>query len=66
MSIEYVLNKQPANPPIFLYVIDTCLRDEDMKALKDSLIVSLNLLPLHALVGLVTYGTMVRFTFLFI
>lgn len=63
MSIEYVLNKQPSNPPIFLYVVDTCLRDEDLKALKDSLIVSLNLLPPHALVGLITYGTMVYLYF---
>lgn len=59
MSIEYVLNKQPANPPIFLYVVDTCLRDEDLQSLKDSLTVSLNLLPPHALVGLITFGTMV-------
>jgi protein transport protein SEC23 len=58
--MEYVLNKPPANPPIFLYVVDTCLRDEDMKALKDSLIVSLSLLPPNALVGLVTFGTMVH------
>lgn len=59
MSIEYVLNKQPANPPIFLYVVDTCLRDQDLQSLKDSLTVSLNLLPPHALVGLITFGTMV-------
>jgi protein transport protein SEC23 len=59
LTMEYVLNKPPSNPPIFLYVVDTCLRDEDMKALKDSLIVSLSLLPQNALVGLVTFGTMV-------
>jgi protein transport protein SEC23 len=61
LTMEYVLNKPPANPPIFLYVVDTCLRDEDMKALKDSLIVSLALLPPNALVGLITFGTMVKF-----
>lgn len=31
-----------------------------MKALKDSLVMSLSLLPSDALVGLITYGTMVR------
>lgn len=47
-------------PPIFLYVVDTCVDEDDLKALKDSLVVSLSLLPPHALVGLITYGTMVR------
>ena len=60
LSIEYVLNKNPGAPPVFLYVVDTCLDEEDLKALRDSLIVSLNLLPQHALVGLITFGTMVR------
>jgi protein transport protein SEC23 len=59
MSIEYTLNKPLGPPPVFLYVVDTCLEEDDLKSLKDSLIVSLNLLPAHALVGLVTYGTMV-------
>jgi protein transport protein SEC23 len=56
---EYTLNKPPGAPPVFLYVVDTCIDEEDLKSLKDSLIVSLNLLPQHALVGLITYGTMV-------
>jgi protein transport protein SEC23 len=60
MSIEYVLNKPINNPPIFLFVIDTCLRDMDLAALKDSITVSLNLLPPNALVGLITYGTMAQ------
>ena len=46
-------------PPIFLFVVDTCLDEDDLKALKDALVVSLNLLPPYALVGLITYGTMV-------
>ena len=46
-------------PPIFLYVVDTCVDEDDLKALKDSLVVSLSLLPPHALVGLITFGTMV-------
>jgi protein transport protein SEC23 len=31
-----------------------------LKALKDSIIMSLSLLPPYALVGLITFGTMVR------
>ncbi|KAJ2999744.1 GTPase-activating protein S23 [Globomyces sp. JEL0801] len=60
LSIEYILNKPPSNPPIFVFVVDTCLREEDLKSLKDSLIVSLSLLPQNALVGLVTFGTMAQ------
>ncbi|KAJ3220294.1 GTPase-activating protein S23 [Dinochytrium kinnereticum] len=57
-TIEYILNKPPALPPVFLYVVDTCVDEEDLKALKDSIIVSLSLLPPHAFVGFITYGTM--------
>jgi protein transport protein SEC23 len=60
LSMEYILNKPPSNPPVFLYVVDTCLRDLDLASLKDSIIVSLNLLPPNALVGLITYGTMAQ------
>lgn len=58
-TIEYTLSRPAQIPPIFLFVVDTCLDDDDLKALKESIIVSLSLLPPHALVGLITYGTMV-------
>jgi protein transport protein SEC23 len=58
-TIEYILNKAASNPPIFLYVVDTCLDDSDLQALRDTLIVSLSLLPPNALIGLITFGTMV-------
>ncbi|CEQ40406.1 SPOSA6832_02018 [Sporobolomyces salmonicolor] len=59
-TIEYTLSRAAPIPPIFLFVVDTCLDDDDLKALKDSIIVSLSLLPPHALVGLITYGTMTQ------
>ncbi|KAJ3045420.1 GTPase-activating protein S23 [Rhizophlyctis rosea] len=59
-TIEYILNKPPSLPPIFLFVVDTCLDEVDLKALKDSLVVSLSLLPPNAMVGLITYGTMAQ------
>ena len=58
-TIEYNLNRTAQIPPIFLFIVDTCLEEEDLKALKESLIVGLNLLPEYAWVGLITYGTMV-------
>lgn len=59
-TIEYTLSRGAAVPPIFLFVVDTCLEEEDLKALRDALVVSLSLIPPYALVGLITFGTMVR------
>jgi protein transport protein SEC23 len=57
-TIEYTLRGHQV-PPVFLYIVDICLEDEDLKALKDSLVLSLSLLPQNALGGLITFGTMV-------
>ncbi|XP_011611333.2 protein transport protein Sec23B-like isoform X2 [Takifugu rubripes] len=50
----------PPTPLIFLYVVDTCLEEEDLQALRESLQMSLSLLPPNALVGLITFGRMVQ------
>ncbi|KZV67256.1 protein transporter SEC23 [Peniophora sp. CONT] len=57
-TIEYTLSRPAQVPPIFLFVVDTCMDEEDLKALRDALVVSLSLLPPYALVGLITFGTM--------
>lgn len=59
-TIEYTLSRPAQIPPIFLFVLDTCLDEEDLKALKETVVVSLSLLPPDALVGLITYGTMTQ------
>lgn len=56
-TVEYELQTPPAGPPAFLFVVDTCLDEEEMDELKDSLQQTLSLLPEKALVGLITYGT---------
>ena len=58
-TIEYRLARPAPSAPIFLYVVDTCQEEDSLSALKESLIMSLSLLPENALVGLITYGTMV-------
>jgi len=58
-TIEYTLSRPAQVPPIFIFVIDTCLDADDLKALRDAIVVSLSLLPPYALVGLITFGTMV-------
>ena len=64
-TIEYTLSRGATVPPIFLFVVDTCVDEEDFKALRDALVVSLSLLPPYALVGLITFGTMVRIVLVF-
>ncbi|XP_073495200.1 protein transport protein Sec23A [Phyllobates terribilis] len=59
-TIEYVVQRGPQMPLIFLYVVDTCMEDEDLQALKESMQMSLSLLPPTALVGLITFGRMVH------
>ncbi|KDQ13407.1 hypothetical protein BOTBODRAFT_33712 [Botryobasidium botryosum FD-172 SS1] len=59
-TIEYTLARPAMAPPIFLFVVDTCLDEVDLKALRDALVVSLSLLPPTALVGLITFGTMTQ------
>lgn len=59
-TIEYALPRHPGPPPVFIYVVDTCLDEQELAALKEALLLSLSWLPEHALVGLVTFGTNVQ------
>lgn len=67
---ENILNRNTANlvgtgpktplPPVFVYVIDVCTSQEELQALKDSIIQSLEQLPRNAQVGIITFGTTVQ------
>jgi len=59
-TIEYTLTRQKATSPVYLFVIDTCMDDDDLQALKESVQMSLSLLPPNALVGLITFGRMIQ------
>ncbi|EJW81114.1 hypothetical protein WUBG_07978, partial [Wuchereria bancrofti] len=59
-TIEYTLKKATTLPPIFVFVVDTCLSAEELKALKESIQTALSLLPADALVGLITFGRMIE------
>ncbi|ESP02930.1 hypothetical protein LOTGIDRAFT_185711 [Lottia gigantea] len=59
-TLEYTITRASCSPPIFLIVLDTCMEEEDLQALKESLQMSLSLLPPNALIGLITYGKMVQ------
>ncbi|KAL3219844.1 hypothetical protein MRX96_005607 [Rhipicephalus microplus] len=59
-TIEYTIMRAACVPPIFLFVVDTCIDDDELTALKESLQMSLSLLPANALIGLITFGKMVQ------
>ncbi|CCE64827.1 hypothetical protein TPHA_0I03260 [Tetrapisispora phaffii CBS 4417] len=59
-SVEYITNKPIQIPPIFFLVVDITTEDENLDALKEYLISSLSLMPPNALIGLITYGTVIR------
>lgn len=44
------------SPPVFLFVIDTCIIEEELGFLKASLTQAISLVPENALVGLITFG----------
>uniref|UniRef100_A0A2N9F8U0 Protein transport protein SEC23 n=1 Tax=Fagus sylvatica TaxID=28930 RepID=A0A2N9F8U0_FAGSY len=59
-TIEYVQEQQQQVSPVFLFVVDTCIIEEEMGYLKSALSQALNLLPDNSLVGLITFGTLVH------
>ncbi|XP_037729189.1 protein transport protein Sec23A isoform X1 [Drosophila subpulchrella] len=59
-TIEYTITRAPTMPPVFIFLVDTCMDEEELDALKDSLQMSLSLLPSNALVGLITFGKMIQ------
>ncbi|KAF5464616.1 hypothetical protein F2P56_014682 [Juglans regia] len=50
----------PPCPPVFMFVVDTCMIEEEMAFLKSSLSQAVDLLPDNSLVGLITFGTFVH------
>lgn len=59
-TIDYVqLNQPNPHPPVFLYIVDSCVDEEEFTALKTSIIASLAHLPPNALVGFITFNHIV-------
>ncbi|XP_009361354.1 protein transport protein SEC23 [Pyrus x bretschneideri] len=60
-TIEYDSSiEKPTLPPVFIFVVDTCMIEEELSFLKSALSQALGLLPDHSLVGLITFGTFVH------
>lgn len=60
-TVEYRLRSTvPIVPPVYLFVIDTCIAEDELAACKAAVLQALQLIPEYASVGLVTYGTHVH------
>ncbi|KAI5055920.1 hypothetical protein GOP47_0029441 [Adiantum capillus-veneris] len=59
-TVEYAPPVEKSLPPVFLFVVDTCLIEEELGYVKTALKQAIELLPEHALVGLITFGTQIQ------
>lgn len=59
-TVEYVLEGQQNDSMLVIYVVDTALEEQELNALKESLVASISLLVPNSLVGLITFGKQVR------
>lgn len=55
-TVEYQLSEAHLIPPVFVFVIDICMLQDELQQVKDSILQSLWLLPENSFVGLITYG----------
>lgn len=60
-TVQYTLphsaNPESQLPPVFVFVLDTCMIEEELGFVKSALKQALGLLPDNALVGFVSFGT---------
>ncbi|KAJ0053266.1 hypothetical protein Pint_00003 [Pistacia integerrima] len=61
-TIEYESpgDKSSSVPPVFMFVVDTCIIEEEMSFLRSALSQAIDLLPDNSLVGLITFGSLVH------
>lgn len=55
-TMEYIIDPTSDRPPAFVFVVDTCVIDEELIQVKTSILQSLMLLPENSRVGLITFG----------
>lgn len=60
-TIEYTLPRTVApHPPVYLFVVDTCVSEDELSACKLSILQAISTLPEYIHVGLITFGTHVH------
>ncbi|KAK9868182.1 hypothetical protein WJX84_004175 [Apatococcus fuscideae] len=60
-TLEYTLPTSPnVRPPAYVFVVDTCLREDELAACKGAITQALQMVPDYAQIGLITFGTHVH------
>ena len=60
-TIEYKAQfNKPVTPPVYVFVIDTCMVEEELQACKDAILKAISTLPEWVQIGLITFGTHVH------
>lgn len=60
-TIEYALSSGASSPaPAFVFVVDISVSDDDLRALKTSLLEIIGYVPENSYVGLITFGSSVN------
>lgn len=59
-TVEYVMRTIPLLHPVFVFVIDLTIDDEDFGHLYEAFIKVLHMLPAASLVGLITFGSTIQ------
>ncbi|GIX63798.1 protein transport protein SEC23, putative [Babesia caballi] len=62
LTMEYIIPTAPSElaPPTFIFLVDTCIPEEELEQLKDSLQQVISMLPQEVQVGLITFGSVVK------
>lgn len=59
-TVEYTLMRKPALPPVFVFVVDLCVDEQELGALKENIAANVSTLPPTSLVALITFGKHVQ------
>ena len=57
-TIEYKLNKKESKYPVFFFIIDTAIEENELNELKDTIQTTLTMIPPECEIGIITSGTM--------
>ena len=55
-TIEYPLTTKPTSVPAFVFLIDLCVSQDELQAIKDSILQSIQFLPPNIHIGLITFN----------
>ena len=59
-TVEYKLNRKENNNPIFLFLLDTSIEEDELNELKESVQSTINSLPQNCRIGIITFGKIVN------